>query len=271
MTPFVEKPTFREGILKPGPFAQNYDLRCYLPSKALAPFVEHYFISRRRQAYNPDYVGSDVLSQPVVSLFFKPEGAYIEGPTIEKRTLIAKESPIYVGAQFKPGGFHSFWGKSVQELVEVTVPASTIFPTITSEFTKSLVSYHDNQQILRLIESTLIVKNPQADATIDLINDIILFIEEKSGIVTVAETAAHFNKSDRSIQHLFQTYVGVGLKWAIMRVRFLEVIKHARQHRALDWTTIASEFGYSDQSHFINDFKRLVGKAPTQYMKEHAS
>jgi AraC-like DNA-binding protein len=271
MTPFVEKPTFREGILKPEPFTQSYDLRCYLPSNTMAPFVEHYFISRRREKYDPNYIGSDVLSQPVVSLFIKPESAYIEGPTTKKRTLIAKESPIYVGAQFKPGGFHPFWKKSVRELAEVTLPASTIFPTITTEFANSLLDYDDDQQILKLIESVLSVKTPQADTTIDFVNDIILFIEEKKGIVTVAEAAKHFNKSERSIQHLFQTYVGVGLKWAIMRVRFLGVIKYARQHQNLDWTMIASEFGYSDQSHFINDFKHLIGKAPSQYMKEQSS
>jgi AraC-like DNA-binding protein len=271
MTPFIEKPIFREGILKLEPFAQNYDLHCYLPSDTMALFVEHYFISRRRQEYDPAYIGNDVLSQPVVSLFFKPEAAYIEGPTTEKRTLIAKESPIYVGAQFKPGGFHPFLKKSVQELTETILPASAIFPTITSEFTTNLLAYNDNQQILGLIESTLSIKCPEVDTTIHLVNDIILFIEEKSGIVTVAETAVYFNKSERSIQHLFQTYVGVGLKWAIMRVRFLGVIKYARDHQNLDWTAIALEFGYSDQSHFINDFKHLIGKSPSQYMKETLS
>jgi AraC-like DNA-binding protein len=271
MTPFIEKPLFREGILKPGPFAQNYDLHCYLPSDVIAPFVEHYFISRRRTDFDPAYIGNDVLSQPVVSLFFKPEGAYIEGPTTQKRTLVAKDSPIYVGAQFKPGGFHPFWNQSVRKLAETTVPAATVFPTVNNEFTASLLSYEDNQQVLALIESLLTVKKPRADPIIRLVNDIILFTEEKNGMATVAETAAHFGKSERSIQHLFQTYVGVGLKWAIMRVRFLGVIKYARQQQNPDWTMIASEFGYSDQSHFINDFKHLVGKAPSQYMKEMPS
>lgn len=270
MTPFVEKLIFREGILKPVPFTKSYDLHCYLPSDTIAPFVEHYFISRRRPEYDPDYIGSDVLSQPSVSLFFKPEVAYIEGPTTKKRTLIAKESPIYVGVQFRPGGFYPFWQKSVQELTETTLPASDIFPNITNTFTRTMLTYEDNQQILGLLESLLVAKRPQPDVTVELVNNIIIFIEEKDGMITVAETAAEFHKSERSIQHIFQTYVGVGLKWAIMRARFLGVIKYARQYKNPDWTMIASEFGYSDQSHFINDFKHLVGKAPSQYMKDVA-
>jgi AraC-like DNA-binding protein len=51
-----------------------------------------------------------------------------------------------------------------------------------------------------------------------------------------------------------------------MRTRFLEVIKYAREHEKPDWLHIAAEYGYSDQSHFINDFKKLTGESPSQYL-----
>lgn len=266
MTLFVEKQLFREGILKPGPFTDSYDLRCYEPSDELKPFVEHYFISRRRDHYDVDYTGSDVLSQPVVTLFIKPEGAYFEGPTTNKRTLVAKESPIYVGAQFRPGGFYPFWKQRVCELAEQSIPATSLLPAMDKAFTKTLLAQSDNQQLLVNIDAQLQSIQPKADPTVDLLNNIIEAIENSGGRLTVSRIATEFGVSERMLQHLFQTYIGVGAKWTIMRARFLEVIKYARQKKRPDWTLIAAEFGYSDQSHFINDFKKLVGESPTQYI-----
>lgn len=235
MTPFVEKVLFREGILKPGSFMYNYDLRCYEPHDDLKPFVEHYFISRRRAEYDPEYVGSDVLSQPVVSLFIKPEGAYFQGPTTGKRTLKAKDSPIYIGVQFKPGGFYPFWQKPIRELAEKEIDAAAVLPLVTSKFIHDLLGY-DNQQMLSSIETLLRSKKPKHDPNLETISAIIDAIEHDSSITTVASVAQRFGKSERTIQHLFQTYIGVGAKWAIMRSRFLEVIKYAREQEKPDWS-----------------------------------
>jgi AraC-like DNA-binding protein len=265
MTPYIEKAMFREGILKPGSFSYNYDLRCYEPSDDLKPFVEHYFISRRRHVYDTDYVGHDVLSQPVVTLFIKPEGAYFEGPTTGRRTLRAKDSPIYVGAQFKPGGFYAFYKKPINQLAEKNIKAAAVLPGLTEKVAEDILS-QDNQQILTSIESLLRMQKPEKDFHLELINKIINIIENDSNMTTVAKVASHFGISDRSVQHLFQTYVGVGAKWAIMRVRFLEVIKYAREQEKPDWLHIAAEYGYSDQSHFINDFKKMTGESPSQYI-----
>jgi len=265
---FREKIEFHEGILNPSEFARNYDLRCYEPSEDMAPFVEHYFLSRRRPAYDADYVGNDVLSQPVVSLFFwpGPGGAFFQGPITGKRVLIAKNTPVYAGVQFKPGGFHPFWRRKISELAEKTIPAGSVLPTVTDDYNEKLLAQEDDQQLLLTIETVLRSKQPQPDRNIALVQQITDYIEGNNGVVTVAAVADHFAVSERSLQHLFQTYVGVGVKWAIMRARFLEVTKYARAQEKPDWVAIAAEFGYSDQPHFVNDFKRLVGQSPAQYL-----
>lgn len=61
---------------------------------------------------------------------------------------------------------------------------------------------------------------------------------------------------------MFHTYVGVGIKWIILRYRLLAATQLAIQPDTQSWTKIAAELGYTDQSHFINDFKRIIGKTP---------
>jgi AraC-like DNA-binding protein len=263
---FVEKSLFREGILKPGPFTESYDLRCYEPSEALQPYIEHYFISRRRSKFDADYIGHDVLSQPVVSLFIRPGEAYFEGPLTQKRTLAAKDSPIYVGAQFRPGGFHPFWKRHIQELSEKVIPASMILSALDAASIDELLAHDTNQAILTKIETMLQSCGPVYDPNIALLDKIITEIEQSGGMTTVADVATSNGISERTLQYLFQVYIGVGAKWSIKRVRFLEVIKFAREQEKPDWTHIAAQFGYSDQSHFSNDFKSIIGLPPSQFM-----
>jgi len=261
---FTEKVRFYEGILNPEAFARNYALHCYEPSETMAPFVEHYFISRRRPHFDPDYTGHDVLSQPVASLFIQPEGAFVQGPTVHKRTLHAKDSPIYVGAQFKPGGFYPFWRQRMSDLTEKIIPADSVIPGIQAISGAALLGHNDTD-ILNGIDQALCATSPQNEAKIQLVGEIVSSIE-KDHANSVAAIASAFAMSERSLQQLFQVYVGVGIKWVVMRARFLEVTRYVRAQERPNWTAIAADFGYSDQSHFINDFKNIVGLSPRQYL-----
>jgi AraC-like DNA-binding protein len=41
---------------------------------------------------------------------------------------------------------------------------------------------------------------------------------------------------------------------------------NAREQENPDWIQIAAEYDYSDQSQFINDFKKMAGQSPSQYI-----
>jgi AraC-like DNA-binding protein len=264
-THFREKKQFSEGILDPETFARNYTLRCYEPSVAMAPFIEHYFISRRLPKFDPEYVGYDVLSRPAASLFIQPDGAFIQGPSVHKRLLRAQNSAIYVGAQFKPGGFYPFWKQSVSDAAEKIIPAIPLIPELQKLSQTSLTTLSDTA-ILATIDTALSELHPRNEPRIGFVNEVVRYIEHNQ-IASVGDAANAFTVSERTLQQLFQNYVGVGIKWVIMRARFLEVTRYARTQDKPDWTMIATDFGYSDQPHFIRDFKKIVGLSPRQYIE----
>ncbi|WP_436772860.1 helix-turn-helix domain-containing protein [Yinghuangia sp. YIM S09857] len=83
----------------------------------------------------------------------------------------------------------------------------------------------------------------------------------------VREAANRNDLSIRSLQRLFHTYVGTGPKAAMRRCRILAAA--AALVRAPDpWTRVASQFGYFDQPHFINDFSRGLGITPAAFAAE---
>jgi AraC-like DNA-binding protein len=56
-------------------------------------------------------------------------------------------------------------------------------------------------------------------------------------------------------------------KWVINRYRLHEALERLHMGASVNWTDLALELGYFDQSHFIRDFRSLVGYSPVQYAR----
>jgi AraC-like DNA-binding protein len=81
----------------------------------------------------------------------------------------------------------------------------------------------------------------------------------------VDDVTARFGLSARSLQRLFQRYVGVSPKWVLQRYRLHEAAARLAEGTSGTWAEVAVELGYCDQSHFIRDFTRAVGMTPVAY------
>ncbi len=73
----------------------------------------------------------------------------------------------------------------------------------------------------------------------------------------------------RTLQRIFNEYVGVSPKWVIRRYQLHELIEriHSDSGKSVDWAEFALELGYFDHAHLINDFRLIVGYPPVQYQK----
>lgn len=65
---------------------------------------------------------------------------------------------------------------------------------------------------------------------------------------------------------IFREHVGITPKSFLRIIRFQKVVKEIECGGNIDWTTIAYECGYYDQSHFIHDFKEFSGFTPEVYL-----
>ena len=101
---------------------------------------------------------------------------------------------------------------------------------------------------------------------IDEVNRIMDLILADREITKVEDLVRHSGVGKRTLQRLFSEYVGVSPKWVINRYRLHEALERVAAGESVDWTSLAQDLGYFDQAHFIRDFKKLVGKTPTEYV-----
>lgn len=263
---FQKKSSRHKGILDPDHAATRFHLSRYLPTASLAPFVEHHWTIHWDLRGQPPYV-SEVLPHPSVNFAFTVERAWITGVTTGMYQYEVKDVGTIVGTMFKPGGFHPFWQKSVANLTDKVVDVAEVFPTADEGFRHSLLDLEDDERMVARVEELLLSKAPKLDPTLTLITTILEAVETDGGLRTVETVAERFSVSSRTLQHRFKKYTGVGLKWILMRKRLIEAVELAAQIQDPNWAQIAADLGYSHQSHFVNDFKKLVGKSPLQYVQ----
>ncbi|SIO23999.1 helix-turn-helix domain-containing protein [Algoriphagus halophilus] len=101
--------------------------------------------------------------------------------------------------------------------------------------------------------------------TVQFVMSVCQFIYSKKGILRVKEISNHFNKSRQYINKVFKQEAMCSLKTFIVSVRILNLIKHKVKHKELSLTRLSYDYGYFDQAHFINDFKKVSGLTPSQY------
>lgn len=76
------------------------------------------------------------------------------------------------------------------------------------------------------------------------------------------------NLSERSLERLFQSYIGISPKLYIRIMRFQRSIALLKERSSASLTDIAYSLDYFDQSHFIHDFKRFSGVSPKIYKRD---
>ena len=88
------------------------------------------------------------------------------------------------------------------------------------------------------------------------------------GQFRVAELADYCSLSMRQLQRQFDETAGVSPKELARAIRFEAVRERLMFDPTANLTDLAYEFGYTDQAHFIKDFKSLTDKTPGEFAAE---
>lgn len=254
------------GIVHSDDFTTHFELHCYAPSPDLQPFVTHIWTQRTRQPLDPSHAPPiEIPSGPNAYLFFTPESAFIHHPAQHGFRYDPLKSNVIAGIKFHPGGLYPFLRGPMSAL-----DANAFMPLLAhtdTMFRRQLLGQSD-EMIVSMLETLLRSAHPKNSKNLSLVGKITDALAKDDFLRTVSATAKAFNMSERSLQLLFQTHVGVGVKWVITRKRLLKAIEYAQQQPHLSWVEIATELGYSSQSHFSREFKEITGITPSEYLRK---
>lgn len=232
-----------------------------MPSAHLRDYVSHYWLSRN----NPDDDHS-ILPDGSVDIVIKVNGGLsqdlIYGSTTAKTDIPLEIACHYLGISFKPGKSRHFINAAASELTNANEPTKELlkFDLIdTHEFIES-------DDVFIKLNSILEQHARKHQPVNSRIDDVIQYIELSNGMGPIAESAAIFCKSPRHFERVFRETVGISAKLYSQIVRFRRATALI-SHTSLPLARIATDLGYTDQSHMSRDFRRFANISPAAYAR----
>ena len=83
----------------------------------------------------------------------------------------------------------------------------------------------------------------------------------------MSELASSINSNYKTLDRWFKKFVGTTPKKFLQLHRFKNIILQLDNKAEIDWIDLVEDYGFHDQSHFINHFKSIASHTPTAYLQ----
>lgn len=256
------------GILKTAVVdPSRYRYERYHPSADLDLYVEHYWsVEWDLRGRSPER--AETLPHPSVHVIFERGGkSRIRGPARAKFSRVLSGTGGVFAIKFTPAGFYPFVRVAVSRFTDAIVSLRDVFGAAGDSLARAVDAEQTDLGRTAVVETFLRSRCPTPNEHSARVSEIVYAVAKDPRITKVQDLVARYNLTTRTLQRLFATYVGVNPKWVIQRYRLHEAAEQLAGDAALSHSALAASLGYSDQAHFIRDFRAIVGASPAAYAR----
>lgn len=253
------------GVLRHFPAPGTYRHTRYAPPQALAGWVQHFWVERW-DLRGAEPQTREVLPHPSVHLAFARGRSRIFGIQLSRFVRKLEGEDCVFGVKFRPGAFYPFLRRPVSSIADGTLPAQQLFGDAL-EAERQVLAGPDDQAMVDTASRFLLPHLPPADPLVETACAVVQRIASDRSLTRVEGLAARCGVQDRTLQRIFNRYIGASARWVIKRYRVFEALEQLEAGEPAQWASLAQDLGYYDQAHFINDFRKLVGRSPAAYVK----
>lgn len=228
--------------------------------------------------YNISFLGTDTFT-PQYTLMPNACGTLslaFDGHTVNAELWGATTVPILIGSEpnryrilllieLSPYGLYQITGQSQMEFADKRLSLADI----DNELYKSLYqAFMKSETVIELVNACdrIFYKRMENRVVSGALLLATTVISEHHGQIKVKEVAEQTSYSERQLNRLFLTQIGMSIKNYERLTRFNYVLKHIQKSPCL-FAALSQQAGYFDQAHFDKDFKSISGVSPQDYIK----
>ena len=249
----------------------------FFPSAALKPYVSYYWTCR-----HPDDVLEVMYPSGSIELCIDiadgntvryrgdsstrvPRLELLGHWTIPTRAAIKKGNTCLI-TRFQPYAGALFFPHAASEFTNHSVDFHDIFGNGSADLYDRLMDQPTLQQKVLVLEDFLVqrlIVNRKSNQNLQLIEQLCQDVANEDNLFNLQNLSARYGFSERYIQKLFNSWVGITPQKFFAVKRFnksLELLRSSTE----SMTSIAFSCGYYDQAHFIREFKSYTGLTPMQ-------
>lgn len=245
------------------------------PSPALRPFVRRFLVVE-----NSADRTNTLLPDVGVIAGFRFQGecsrdgskalrAVVTGLRNQPRTLRHAAGSATILAMFTPAGAAHFIREPLGELFNSTMPLDAeVRQSQLQILEEQLAGAAGHSARAQALEEFLLSRMAKRD-TDRIVTMAAACIRESQGRVRIDDLARRAGLSQSALERRFQREVGTSPKRLASIVRLRNAVRLRKQGSTL--TEAAYAAGYSDQSHFIREFRRFSGSAPDEFFQSETA
>lgn len=177
------------------------------------------------------------------------------------------DSTMFIIA-FKKGMAYPFFPAPMSELTDHVVQADLLWKNFFMDLRERLFEQRSAASCFTLASTLLERKFHKAIQINPCIAYAVDRIVAHPHSLTMQALSNEIGYSQKHFIHMFKSAVGVTPKTYLTISRFQKVIREIERRREVDWSQLALECGYYDQSHFIHEFTRFSGFTPEAYVQK---
>ena len=176
-----------------------------------------------------------------------------------------RESEMMI-IQFKSGRVLPFVDSPLWVLKNMVVDAEQVLKIPILELREKVQHCLSASQKLEIVATEFLrfyqnqfIDNPFIDYSIQEIH-------QSPNQTVLKDLSQKVGYSQKHIIKMFKDHVGVTPKEYLKVIRFQKAIQEIEANHEINWTSLALDCGFYDQSHFISDFKDFSGYKPSTYV-----
>lgn len=254
------------GIVAEATARTMFTLTRHPPAPGLADFVDYHWVLRWDLRGKPPHE-QRVLPNLAVNVTFFPGASGVYGPGRDVFSYRLEGRVQGLGVRFRPGCFRAFLGRPVRDISDRPVPLTDVFGPAALQAAESVRTAAGDAQMVSSIDNLLLANPVTLSPAARQAAEAVESIARDPGITRVAQLCADTGLTTRSVQRLFTEHVGCPPKWAIRIYRLNDAAQQLAAEGRVDYAGLAVRLGYSDQSHFIRDFRTVTGQSPAEYAR----
>jgi AraC-like DNA-binding protein len=242
----------------------------FAPSPELASVISHFWLARWDLRGQPPFLFEN-LPSPNVFALTNASDANVHGIVTGKYSRLLEGRGRSFGVTFRPGAFYPFLKAPVSTIRNATVPIRDVFNVDFERVGRDAVRDGNSQRAIQRVEALIFDMFPTRNEAVLCASAMVDHVRTHGDVHRVSQLASVFGVKLRTLERIFDRYVGVSAKWTIKYYRLLSAAERIASATFDRWPALAAELGYFDQAHFINDFQSVIGASPAEFAKRFTS
>lgn len=173
----------------------------------------------------------------------------------------------YIGVNFKPGGAYPFLQFPLSELHNQVVSLDAIWGRSAAEIRERLYAVPTLPARFALLEQFLLARLCELPYGLRALQYAIGEIMRHQGTLSIRALSDYIGMSQKHLITQFKQMAGGTPKELARLYRFEHLLYNLDVTQPVEWTQLAHQYCYYDQSHFNKDFETFTGLTPSDYLR----